>query len=654
MSARGAPRRGTGCSGRSLVLLAAAAGQRRSTGRASSPIELRDGPPLRQPDRHPAARRAAHAGRARHDVRHRHRRHRPVGGLGGAPSRGAVACLHISQQGDQNSVWRRAGRARASACCCRCVLGLWNGFLVAGIGIQPIIATLILMVAGRGLAQLITEGQIITVNSAPVQADRRRATGSTLPFSILIALAVVALAARADPAHRAGHDHRVGRRQRRGQPAGRHPVAPAHPAGLRDLRVLRRHRRLHGVAPTSPAPTATTPACGSSWTRSWPSSSAARRWPAAGSRISGTVLGALIIQTLTTTVYAMNITPQTSLLFKAIVVIAVCLIQSPAVPGAGVGADGDRPPPRRHGARRRRWRCRHDHRSTLTWDRSRGYRPPSRGTSRCWPRWRCCWSCTSIGVVAVPGVLQRPGHLQRLHRQRVPARGRDRHDLRHPHRRHRPVGRLGGGDDRHDLAPRCCSTAGRRALVHRRWRWRSAPLLGFAMGCIIHYFEIQPFIVTLAGMFFARGMCTAISTVSIPITTRSGPSMAQTRIRPRRQLRLARACWSRCVVVLVATYVLAYTRLGRNVYAIGGNQQSALLMGLPVARTKIAVYTISGLLLGHRRDPAVASTRCPGYRLHRASAWSSTRSPRSSSAARCSPAARATCSARCSACWCSA
>ena len=48
-------------------------------------------------------------------------------------------------------------------------LGLWNGILVAVIGIQPIIATLILMVAGRGIAQLITSGQIITINSRPVQ-----------------------------------------------------------------------------------------------------------------------------------------------------------------------------------------------------------------------------------------------------------------------------------------------------------------------------------------------------------------------------------------------------------------------------------------------------------------------------------------------------
>ncbi len=53
-------------------------------------------------------------------------------------------------------------------------LGVGNGVLVAVIGIQPIIATLILMVAGRGLAQLITDGQIITINSDPVQAHRRR------------------------------------------------------------------------------------------------------------------------------------------------------------------------------------------------------------------------------------------------------------------------------------------------------------------------------------------------------------------------------------------------------------------------------------------------------------------------------------------------
>ncbi len=118
-------------------------------------------------------------------------------------------------------------------------------------------------------------------------------------------------------------------------------------------------------------------------------------------------------------------------------------------------------------------------------------------------------------------------------------------------------------------------------------------LLGLGMGAIIHYFEIQPFIVTLAGMFVARGLCYTISTSSIPITDPTWTSMAQDRLRFGEYF----VSWSvviALVVVLVAIVVLGYTRLGRNTYAIGGNRQSALLMGLPVARTEIAVYTISG------------------------------------------------------------
>jgi simple sugar transport system permease protein len=121
------------------------------------------------------------------------------------------------------------------------------------------------------------------------------------------------------------------------------------------------------------------------------------------------------------------------------------------------------------------------------------------------------------------------------------------------------------------------------------------PTLGFLMGCVIHYFEIQPFIVTLAGMFFARGMCTFISKSSIPITNGVWTDLAQTRIGNPRGNFVSVSVLIAFAVVLIGAYVLAYTRLGRNVYAIGGNQQSALLMGLPVGRTKIAVYTISGL-----------------------------------------------------------
>nr|MDT0657370.1 galactofuranose ABC transporter, permease protein YjfF [Micromonospora sp. DSM 115978] len=118
-------------------------------------------------------------------------------------------------------------------------------------------------------------------------------------------------------------------------------------------------------------------------------------------------------------------------------------------------------------------------------------------------------------------------------------------------------------------------------------------LLGAGMGAIIHYFDIQPFIVTLAGMFLARGLCYTISTDSIPITDPFWTTMAQERIRFGGFF-ISTSVVIALVVVAIAAYVLAYTRLGRNTYAIGGNPQSALLMGLPVARTRIAVYTISG------------------------------------------------------------
>src|SRR5690606_17459002 len=97
---------------------------------------------------------------------------------------GAVACLSISQATDQNSLGAVI-MAVAMALGLSIVLGLWNGLLVAGAGIQPIIATLILMVAGRGIAQLITSGQIITISS-----NTYKYIGAgwllLLPFSIFI------------------------------------------------------------------------------------------------------------------------------------------------------------------------------------------------------------------------------------------------------------------------------------------------------------------------------------------------------------------------------------------------------------------------------------------------------------------------------------
>ncbi|GHB67130.1 sugar ABC transporter permease [Streptomyces cirratus] len=117
---------------------------------------------------------------------------------------------------------------------------------------------------------------------------------------------------------------------------------------------------------------------------------------------------------------------------------------------------------------------------------------------------------------------------------------------------------------------------------------------GLAMGWVIHSFEIQPFIVTLAGMFLARGLCYTISIDSISLTDPAYVAFAQTRIALPGGLFVSPSVLIAVGVLVIAFVVLHYTRLGRNVYALGGNEQSARLMGLPVGRTKIAVYAVSG------------------------------------------------------------
>jgi len=123
-------------------------------------------------------------------------------------------------------------------------------------------------------------------------------------------------------------------------------------------------------------------------------------------------------------------------------------------------------------------------------------------------------------------------------------------------------------------------------------------LLGLLVGVMIHVFEIQPFIATLAAMFLARGLCYVISLNSIPIDNPTIVWLSSTRypigdswvVTPSGIIALG--------VVAVGFYVLHYTRFGRTVYAIGGGEQSAILMGLPVARTKVLVYVISGTCAG--------------------------------------------------------
>jgi len=119
-------------------------------------------------------------------------------------------------------------------------------------------------------------------------------------------------------------------------------------------------------------------------------------------------------------------------------------------------------------------------------------------------------------------------------------------------------------------------------------------VLGTGMGALIHYLGIQPFIATLVGLFFARGLCLTISTEAPSIDNGLFTTLAQTQIPLLGDTHVSVSVVIALAVVAVAAYVLHHTRFGRTVYAVGGSEQSAVLMGLPVARTKVSVYALSG------------------------------------------------------------
>ena len=121
------------------------------------------------------------------------------------------------------------------------------------------------------------------------------------------------------------------------------------------------------------------------------------------------------------------------------------------------------------------------------------------------------------------------------------------------------------------------------------------PLLGLLMGLVIEYFDVQPFIVTLAGMFLARGLCYVISVDTLPINDPTLRAFGLNYVYLYEDKFIRWTVVIALVVVVVAVYVLHETRFGRTVYAVGGNRQSAQLMGLNASRARVSVYAISGL-----------------------------------------------------------
>lgn len=121
-------------------------------------------------------------------------------------------------------------------------------------------------------------------------------------------------------------------------------------------------------------------------------------------------------------------------------------------------------------------------------------------------------------------------------------------------------------------------------------------MFGAFMGFLISVFEMPPFLVTLAGMFLARGLGFMINPEALAIThpfflERVTEGLA---IPLNDQISISFPATCYVVVFVMALIAAHYTRFGRTIYAMGGDEHSAALMGLPVGRTKILIYTVAG------------------------------------------------------------
>jgi simple sugar transport system permease protein len=238
---------------------------------------------------------------------------------------GAISCNYIVNapvQGSLSAALVGVGLAIVLGL----VLGAWNGFLVSTLGIQPIIATLVLMVAGRGIAQLITSGQIITVHN-----DYYKAIGDgyvlALPIPVLVTAAAFILAGV------------LTRRTALGtliEAIGINPIA-SRLAGLKARNIVWLVYVVSGLCATVAGLmiTANVTAADANNGGLFIELDAILAVVLGGTSLRGgrfsllgTIVGAFVLSTLTTTVYNFGIPANENLVFEAPVVIAVCLLQS--------------------------------------------------------------------------------------------------------------------------------------------------------------------------------------------------------------------------------------------------------------------------------------------------------------------------------------
>lgn len=148
-------------------------------------------------------------------------------------------------------------------------------------------------------------------------------------------------------------------------------------------------------------------------------------------------------------------------------------------------------------------------------------------------------------------------------------------------------------------------------------------LFGLVQGFLVAFLKIQPFIVTLAGMFFARGMTAIISSDMISITNDTFLKIANAKIylnfittvnKKGKILHpyIYPSVIIAIIVLILAAILLKYTKFGRSIYGVGGNEQSALLMGLNVKMIKLKVYILNGFLAA-LAGFAFALNSCGGF-----------------------------------------
>ena len=128
-------------------------------------------------------------------------------------------------------------------------------------------------------------------------------------------------------------------------------------------------------------------------------------------------------------------------------------------------------------------------------------------------------------------------------------------------------------------------------------------------GFLVAYLEIQPFIVSLAGMFFAKGMTTIVNATQFNVENESFKALKETRLYVPgmgsvNKLGVYVPAYVEIGVVVALVVVIAlfcllrWTKLGRSFYAVGGNQQSANMLGINVRRTKFLAHLLCSLLAG--------------------------------------------------------